>query len=187
MTDSMMEGEDIVKKAENTDRGQFDSIQEDLERLTKASTEFGYTPVERGVTQIVGAATGAAETATTPTREPQTQPCPTSALKTKPELGIEVKVPPQTAKGANTHMGHPKKVRVVGCLVCDKPISVPLQGRTQDQVIAGENVGNQHDATLGKKRMISNDEVGDDDPIKGMDIDMLEEDVRESDKSTEGE
>ena len=70
----MMEGEDIVKKAENMDRGLFDSIQEDLERLTKASTEFGYTPVERGATQAVGAATRAAETATTPIMEPQTRP-----------------------------------------------------------------------------------------------------------------
>ena len=70
MTDSMMEGEDVVKKAENTDRGRFDSIQKDLERLTKASTEFGDTPMERGVTQVAGAATRAVETATTPTGEP---------------------------------------------------------------------------------------------------------------------
>ena len=33
--------------------------------------------------------------------------------------------------------------------------------------------------------MIGNDEVGDDDPIEGMDIDMLEENIRESDGNPE--
>ena len=76
----MIESENNVKKAENMDRGLLDSIQKGLEKMTKASTEFGDTQIERGVTQVAGVATRAAEAVTTPTGEPQTQLCPMCAL-----------------------------------------------------------------------------------------------------------
>ena len=149
----------LMSWAVNMDRELLDNVQEDPEMPTKAPTESGNTLSEKEVKQAVGAA----ETVTTPIMESQVRPCPGSALKTRLRLDIKEKIPSQIDKDADIHIRQPNKVRVVGCLVCNKPIS-PLLVGTRNQVSAVGNSGNQQGTTLGRKRKISNDEAGDDDP-----------------------
>ena len=81
----------------------------------------------------------------------------------------------QVEKGAKRDRGQPEKVRVDECLECKKPNSPIQRGAVRN----GEN---QQNTTPGR---YSNDETRneDDEFTESMDINMLEEEVREPDWS----